>query len=1193
MSNEPVSEMLRWWLRQSSTEESSLNPQLRRILHLGVQGALDLEPKHLQRIARKFGDPEHPPGVSPDLEKNTFEDGDHVFDPSNGLGVGHYRGTVEDKAKTIVDVEYFHAPGDMRLRQVPMDNIVGTHLSEQTRCYVEGEEDWIPGRIKRYRSEGDEYEVDFLEEDRSFVPASDIYVRWAKPLEDPTEMLAAKQHGTVFFRSQRLPYVRRMLRQRAASQGYAGLLSSNVELYPHQVEIVRRILQDPVQRYLLADEVGLGKTIEAGIILRQYLLDAGREATAIIAVPSSLKHQWRSELESKFGVGSLSGSVRIVSLRTLPDLADASAPGMLIVDEAHRVAQWSSDSGGEYQRRFDNVRRLAHGAERLLLLSATPAHREERTFLAMLHLIDPAMYSLDDLSSFRKRLEKREDVQRFLLELQGEDDSDWLQWTAEDLIEAFTDDDHLIELCKGLLEILDADPVDSEARDEQVHLIQVHLRETYRVHQRMLRSRRNRIRSSLDTTRTNEQENERSLIEQYDLDGRREDLHDLIEEWRLSAVRTLDRRADSDIGRYARLYELLTQTAASNLEAFRRVIRRRLQTKEVGSNRKLDWGEEDLVEDRDGASTFDLSAEEEESTTAPLLDEEVALLHEMAVVAGQGTAEGELDRPILLHQILDQSLEADEQAVVFASRTETAERLAQRLSEQAETRDAVACHVRLMSEEERNDELWRFHNEASCQVLITDESGEEGQNFQKAGLLVHYDLPWDPNRIEQRIGRVDRIGRGEKPLQTHVLLGPVGDEDVSTPHEAWHRILKEGLGVYESSIASLQFLVDRLAPKIREHLFLDGTSDVDKIIEEVQERAKEEMKRIEEEDSLDAVAAYEDEARRFYEEVAELDSPEMVSKIRRDVEGWVKKALHFYRRSEKKGVVEYEENIKGKTLVPRDQILNKLMPALRRPMSYHRSVAARLDDVDLLRPGHPFLDAISELLHWDDRGRAYAIWREVPSWPSDGSREWAGFRFDFIVEADRTPIEDVLADTNRTDVNAILRRADRFLPPRVKTVFVDPDGEQPPRWVRKALQDEPQKRENGGIDTNLTKDRRPVIHDYIGKLKWESRCRQSRSNAEDLLRGSDTFQQRIRLALQNLRSTTRERIERLRIRTDSALTARSNQRYEDQVAFEQRIGDALERSLESPLLRLDSIGFIVASGCSLRDHRRSRRAETG
>jgi hypothetical protein len=75
------------------------------------------------------------------------------------------------------------------------------------------------------------------------------------------------------------------------------------------------------------------------------------------------------------------------------------------------------------------------------------------------------------------------------------------------------------------------------------------------------------------------------------------------------------------------------------------------------------------------------------------------------------------------------------------------------------------------------------------------------------------------------------------------------------------------------------------------------------------------------------------------------------------------------------------------------------------------------------------------------------------------------------------------------------------------------------------------------------------------------------------------------LALQNLRSTTRERIERLRIRTDSALTASSNQRYEDEIAFEKKIGDALERSIEAPLLRLDSIGFIVASGQSLAEHK--------
>src|SRR5947209_2275548 len=82
-----------------------------------------------------------------------------------------------------------------------------------------------------------------------------------------------------------------LLRQRAASRGMSGLLSSRIELHSHQVEVIRRVLEDPVQRYLLADEVGLGKTIEAGAILRQYLID-DPSGQALVIVPPLLAQQW-------------------------------------------------------------------------------------------------------------------------------------------------------------------------------------------------------------------------------------------------------------------------------------------------------------------------------------------------------------------------------------------------------------------------------------------------------------------------------------------------------------------------------------------------------------------------------------------------------------------------------------------------------------------------------------------------------------------------------------------------------------------------------------------------------------------------------------------------------------------------------------------------------------------------------------
>jgi ATP-dependent helicase HepA len=129
------------------------------------------------------------------------------------------------------------------------------------------------------------------------------------------------------------------MRQRAASMGMSALLACVVELEAHQVEVVRRVLQDPVQRYLLADEVGLGKTIEAGVLIRQCILDAEKNCTVLVLVPAPLVGQWRSELSSKFFLGRcLDRSVHVVAFDD-GDRIRAILPKstMLVIDEAHHL----------------------------------------------------------------------------------------------------------------------------------------------------------------------------------------------------------------------------------------------------------------------------------------------------------------------------------------------------------------------------------------------------------------------------------------------------------------------------------------------------------------------------------------------------------------------------------------------------------------------------------------------------------------------------------------------------------------------------------------------------------------------------------------------------------------------------------------------------------------------------------------
>src|SRR5262249_54030751 len=157
-----------------------------------------------------------------------------------------------------------------------------------------------------------------------------------------------------------------------------------------------RVLQDPAQRYLLADEVGLGKTIEAGIIIRQFVLDDPNGHQILVVVPPHLVDQWVAELSRRFALDCPSGrTVRVVSFDQVDAALAAGLPRMLVIDEAHQLAALVSAPAGSAGRlRFRRVCEAAVRAERLLLLSATPSLHNDAGFQAMLHLLDPAVYPL-------------------------------------------------------------------------------------------------------------------------------------------------------------------------------------------------------------------------------------------------------------------------------------------------------------------------------------------------------------------------------------------------------------------------------------------------------------------------------------------------------------------------------------------------------------------------------------------------------------------------------------------------------------------------------------------------------------------------------------------------------------------------------------------------------------------------------
>jgi ATP-dependent helicase HepA len=1106
-------------------------------------------------VARHLRDPDHPPGAEP-LPEASIEENEFVV-VSNGLGIGK---CLEVSGETAT-VEYFDTVAERVERNISVDDLRVVRLAHQTRCYVDREEvdRWQMGRVRRL-PDGDRI-IELPDQESAHIEQENLYVRWSKPVEDPIETLKQKGQETVFFRNQRTPFVRSLLKQRAASRGATGLLSSNIDFYPHQVEVVRRVLEDPVQRYLLADEVGLGKTIEAGAIIRQFLIDHNGGAVRVFA-PSVICQQWTTEMDEKFDLGALEGTVEVDPLEEIEQEVQEKPPDLLVIDEAHEIAEWAFEDNR--RGAFERLASWVHDAERVLLLSATPAHRHEDEFLAMLHLLDPATYSLDDRSAFRKRIQKREQVGGALRDLQvGEEAAFPLRMATDTLRDAFPNDEELQEKADHLTAELDADPVDPSARDETIRALRLHVKERYRLHHRMLRSRRSDAQENLNTQRAGVGRPD------WGMDPREEEVHDLLDQWRMAALAASEDGDAENRNRYVRLFQTLMETAGCDLDLLADVVRLRLGREKP----------ERLI--------TDLSEKERETLRdAHAFDEEDPLLRDLLRATDQNEADA--DDPFVktkeewLASKLERTVsgEGAELWVVFATYPSVAAEVHKHL-QGALGENRIALHSEGSGPEDVAKNVQRFREDPACHILVCDRSAELGRNLQFADHILHYDLPWAPNRIEQRMGRLDRIGRQGREMHTHVYLG--AEVDTGSIFEAWYRILAEGLGAFQESMADLQFLVEKKINELVEQRFSSGPEHVDEQVEALQKVVEEERAELERQHQFEELEVFEQTGGSYFERLQELE--EESKKVQSDVDGWIADALQFHRHREPfpDEMLQYQPNFEGQTLVPFDVIMNRFLPRSDKPVTYHRSTAvnSRADTgtaASVFRVGHPFLDGLRNYFEWDDRGRAYAIWRQSDKWEMLGQEDRLYFRFEFVLQAN-VSAEDV----NDAGMRAALqRRADATFPPRFKTVVTERDGTPVTNdQLKKLVTERPERVQYGGTDVNVKDDRLPLLDRFVDRLDWPDYCQRARETAEEALRASDEVVRQRDDALRSAGTDSSDRIERLRLRSGGNVTNREQNAYEERIREERRIADILRRGIETPSVRLDSVGAVILSGAGI------------
>ncbi|WPE22638.1 protein DpdE [Shinella zoogloeoides] len=1069
-----------------------------------------------------------------------------MFVRSNGgqyasLGIGKQI----DRKGSLCAVEYFDSPtSELVVHQIEADLIERVTLAEQTRIYQfdEAAGSWEIGRL--LDDHGDSQLVQFPNGKAKHLKAEALFVRWALPIEDPMLFLANRINESPRFSDGRSAFMRSQTRQRAASMGMSALLASAIELEAHQVEVVRRILQDPVQRYLLADEVGLGKTIEAGVLIRQCIIDTQQKCSILVIVPAALVDQWRRELANKFFLGRcLDHSLHIVALDDYESIrALLPSATMLVIDEAHHLTGQKTVIG---DRIYADVAAASPSIDRVLLLSATPALHNERGFLEMLHLLDPATYQLDDEESFRRKVESRQALAEIVAGLTIEN-ALYLDYTIDQLATLFPHDELLQEHAGDLRSVIDTMPdPDDPALVEAIGRLHTHLSEVYRLHRRILRHRRRSI-GGLTPDRSGAK-----IIRYRSTD--RAALTAALEDWRFDEAVELDAAGSEKLW------------SDRVVRTFWEVLDRASQYPSTGP----------------GIIGF-LASE-----TAVIGDQErFASINRC--LGRDGLFE---DRVQALLEALAPLVRSRAQCVVFCSDPKTADALAQRI------RDVLEITV---DRHDPEDDVWTaFAAAADHPVLVCDRRAEEGLNLQGGNkVVVHYDLPLNPNRIEQRLGRVDRYGSGEA---VRSLVLACEDDPLEV---AWIGYLDTALRVFDRSVASLQYLIEQTVREIRPALFTDGAEVITDLTASGagdQGFIEREIKSIDQQDALDALGAPPTD---MIDELSEIDDD--WQSLATDTAAWLDQTLQFGRADEARllagaGVAapfRYVYSTSNPhTLISLPAFLAQCADALDLgfgsrgvrtigtiPYTFRRRTALsrveRANGVGLLRYGDPLISGMTALTDADDRGRSFAMWRFVPDHIGDPLAEFY-FRFDFILEADSAVAMRVLAAHDRDTSAAraaVRRRGDMALAPFYRSIWLDRElnpvhNEALLARLARPYSVKPDR--SGALDLNLNSRRwQRLLELQLPELAyWRELCGKARSVAEDALRADPELIASLGQAEQRAARIDQGRLGQLRVRA----RAEGREGESAELAFEEKLAVGLRAGINVPRVRLDTIGAVFIS----------------
>jgi ATP-dependent helicase HepA len=616
-------------------------------------------------------------------------------------------------------------------------------------------------------------------------------------LDDPRSRLVQGRLGSA--RQFSLAVTARRYEIEQLTNDLVSLGESRIDIKPHQVSVVHRVITSYPHRFLLCDEVGLGKTIEAGMILKEL---RARDAAGrcLVIAPPNLVRQWQFELKSKFNetfsiinsdtvrylqssqgldsnpfevYDSVIVSSSWVTGTKWAQLAADTSWDMVIVDEAHHARVRISGNRREETRLYKVVRKLASpdafSKRAALFLTATPMQLDSGELYSLVELLDPALFPT--VENFERHRTEVRGLSRLVHEL-----------TQHGFPLPGEEPTAVVERVASWLDLNDAEAGRRlRAGSGSIAHVCEELSARHLLSEVLIRNRK-KIVGGFMPRQAHRWEVQLSPEERRALEA--------VESFVRGGYARAERTNDQAVGFVMVIFQKLM---ASSIRALRTSLDGRRERLELrASSPSLNKRTVAAMAD------FEEGLEEDEFVAALLSEiavadvEEAAELKRLVEMLDAVPTDSKADTLVAQLQRLEQHDRAAK-VLLFTQFRETQEYLRRRV-------EAIGWDVRLfhgqMKPDAKDAAVEDFRTSSTPSILLSTESGGEGRNFQFCHLLVNYDLPWNPMRVEQRIGRVDRIGQTDIVQVFNFWVRGTVEERVLN-------VLERRINVFEETVGGL------------------------------------------------------------------------------------------------------------------------------------------------------------------------------------------------------------------------------------------------------------------------------------------------------------------------------------------------------------------------------------------------------